>query len=356
MRAGPIASTLGHVAVILWAVVSLPGSRPPADQFVDSMPVELVDIGEVTDLKLGDKKAAKSEALQSSPVPSKLPEAKPVEKPGEATRDLDSPPTPTPSQTASAPPPPTAAPPPPAETPAEPDPAPAETPPPPKPAAAPAEPEPAPATPPPPEAAAEEPAPPPPEAEPKPAEAAPAPEATPPPIPTKLPMKKPPPPPKTPPKTETAKAVDKPPSEDKTKFDSDKIAALLDKQKPSGGGTETPTGPSALGSDQGTATTKLTLGEENLLQAQISRCYNTPAGNAGDTVVKAKIQFAMNPDGSVSGVPEILNSSSDPLFRAIAEAGRRAILRCQPYDLPDAKYDAWNQVIVNFGLEGLVGG
>jgi colicin import membrane protein len=31
-----------------------------------------------------------------------------------------------------------------------------------------------------------------------------------------------------------------------------------------------------------------------------------------------------------------------------AESARRAILRCQPYRLPIAKYDVWKDVEVNF--------
>ena len=41
--------------------------------------------------------------------------------------------------------------------------------------------------------------------------------------------------------------------------------------------------------------------------------------------IVVKVHFLLNPDGTVSGLPEVLNSSSDPLFtvdRAIGRFGR----------------------------------
>ena len=69
-----------------------------------------------------------------------------------------------------------------------------------------------------------------------------------------------------------------------------------------------------------------------------------------------RLQIELNPDGSVSGQPVVMNSSSAPFFRAASDSARRAVLRCQPYQLPAAKYDTWRQVIVNFDPREMFGG
>jgi len=323
MRVGLIVSIVGHATVLLWGLVSLPGAEPLGAPPIDAMPVELVDIGELTELKKGSKTAAPSEAPQAATIETKTPDAPPVEDPGNAKAPQDAPPTPETSKVAAVPDagaPPPEAPEPPQESPAEPEAAP---PPPPEPAPSEAQveetPEPAPST---------------------------APVVAP-----KTPQKKP-----APPKPSKQKPVQTAQANDKSKFNSDKISALLDKQTPSGGGTQTPSGAAALGSDKGTSTTKMTLSELDALRSQIQRCWNPPVGATDGDAIIVKIHMELNPDGSVVGQPEVVNSSAAPFFRAAADSARRAILRCQPYQLPAAKYDTWREVTVNFDPREMFGG
>jgi hypothetical protein len=37
-------------------------------------------------------------------------------------------------------------------------------------------------------------------------------------------------------------------------------------------------------------------------------------------------------------------AAGNPYMRAAAEAGRRAIMTCQPYKLPPDKYDTWHDI------------
>lgn len=103
----------------------------------------------------------------------------------------------------------------------------------------------------------------------------------------------------------------------------------------------------SLGSPLGNAAT-LSQNELDALRAQLQACWNPPIGlaEAKELVVAVRIQF--NRDGSLSADPTVMNRSANPLFQVAAETARRAVLRCQPYRLPVAKYDVWKDVEVNF--------
>ena len=323
MRVGPIVSILGHVAIFAWAIVGLPGAKPYPAEPVDAMPVELVEIGEITALRLGSKTAPDAEVDRASTVETDTPEAPPVEDAGNSQTTQDAPPVPDPGDVAAtpdagAPPPPTPEPEPEVTEPEPP--AEAAEPTPPEPAPTPAE-QPAEATPTPPEPSA------------APAQA------------TRTPKTKP-----TPPKKVTATA------NAESKFNSDKISALLDKQKPSGGGTQKPAGQTALGSSKGKTVSEMSQTELDALKGMISRCWNPPVGATDGDELVVKIRFKLNQDGTVSGNPTVENSGSHPFFRAAADSARRAVLRCQPYNLPIEKYDTWDEVIVNFDPREMYGG
>ena len=54
MRVGLIASIGGHLAVLVWGVVSFPEARPFDVGPVDTLPVDLVPISEITRLRIGE--------------------------------------------------------------------------------------------------------------------------------------------------------------------------------------------------------------------------------------------------------------------------------------------------------------
>jgi hypothetical protein len=44
----------------------------------------------------------------------------------------------------------------------------------------------------------------------------------------------------------------------------------------------------------------------------------------------------------------------DARFQQAFEAGRRALIRCSPYELPREKYGQWRNIEVVFNPEGMV--
>mgnify|MGYP000182787506 FL=1 len=312
MRASLIASLTGHSVILLWGLIAFPDAESFSVPQVDSLPVELVPIEDITKLRIGDKKAEVREvaAVEPSETPDIEP-PKPAEKPGEKKAE-PTPPKPTPA----------------------PAPAPAPTP---QPVA---EPEPAPAPEPEPAPVAEQAPAPAPAAEPVPQQPAPAPQQ----IVTKVsPRSKP-----TPPKRTT-----EPPREE---LDTTEIAALLDKRDPAKQSGQASQEPASLGSERGQENVRMSQSELDALRGQVAQCWSPPVGAVGAEDLMVRVRFNLSQSGEVSSSPEVMNSSGNPAFNAAASSAVRAIMRCAPYSLPIAKYEAWQEVIINFDPREMLGG
>ncbi|MGH0001638.1 cell envelope biogenesis protein TolA [Pseudovibrio ascidiaceicola] len=310
MRAGLIASLVVHVVVLVAGAVSLNFGKELNTAPVDSLPVDLVPVSELTKLQLGTKEAKeiKEAALQPTKKPAEKPE--PEKKTGEAKKEVKK------------------------VQEAKKEVQQAETPPPPP---EPAEPEPAPKEVPKEKAPVET------------AELGPEIEKTEKPkqVVKVRPRSKPKPParPKAPKKEEPKKKED---------FNS-KMAALLNKTNAKSSGTAKSAKPASLGSELGQTNVKMSQSELDALRGQVARCWNPPVGAAGAEDLTVRLQFNLSRTGEVEGQMKVLNSSSNPTFRAAASSAERAVYRCGPYSLPAAKYDAWKTVILNFDPRDMLG-
>ncbi|SEP60317.1 Cell division and transport-associated protein TolA [Faunimonas pinastri] len=378
MRLGAGVSIAVHLGILVFALFGLPNSKPMNVDDFDAMPVDLVDMSEISDMRIGDKKAkpVKDEPPQTksnikAPTPSK-PADKPVDRPVDAANEAAPPPTqaptPEPPKPTPTPPPPPPPPPPPEPAPKPPEPAP----PPPKPVPPPVE-KPAP---PPPKPAPE----PTPEPAPKPEqkeEAKPQPEKPTPPAPKPPPPRptppKPTPPKPTPPKmdkadqdelTKLAEATPKQQSKEKSqdsksnkKFDEDNIAALLNKQKAGGGDPDPANKPQTFGSDKGKQTASLSQSEVDALKSALYRCWNPPVAvrEAGNLQVEIRIELQQN--GQLAAAPQLLSGGGDPVGQVAAESAMRAVEACAPYTmLPADKFESWHQIDFTFDPSQMLGG
>lgn len=293
----------GHVALFVLLSLSLFSARVPKPPLADPMDVQFVD-------KVGLASAA-PKVSQEAPAPSEAPEKGPPEE--------------------TAPPPPKA----------EPAPQPKPTPAPPKPTPAPPRPEPKPEKPKPeprPKPAPEKPRP----EKPKPEKAKPAPEKA---------QKKP----------------DKAKPEKQQGLSSDFLKDLP-KDKP---GKAKPKG-SRLGSDflKGLSPSKAPgkssaprasavsaqsmAGLVALIASKVKPCYNPPAGGADAGQITTILSIRMNRDGSVAdvttGAQSGVNASNHAYARQMADAARRAVLRCSPITgLPANLYEGgWSDFDFRF--------
>jgi colicin import membrane protein len=112
-----------------------------------------------------------------------------------------------------------------------------------------------------------------------------------------------------------------------------------------------PKGPKA-GAPEGTHQ-KLTATEASLLigaiTGKVKQCWNINAGMEGAAQLIPKVEFELNRDGTVRGVPKITNPQSSPQFQDAATSAVRAIVQCQPYSgLPAERYEFWEVVRLTF--------
>ncbi|MEQ8401896.1 MAG: TonB family protein [Roseitalea porphyridii] len=349
MRVGLATSATLHVLVLGWGLITL--SEPEAFDVddVEALPVELVSLAEITQIQEGSEDAPSLEPAAPEPVETPEPEPEAVNV-GDNERDQATPETeeqqPVEVEEARLPDPVDVPVPQPVERP-EPEPV--------------AEPEPeAPATPatevaPDPEPAQE--------VSPDPVEEvieAAEPEPTPEPESVALPETIPTPtarPERPPAQTaetpnredretpQTQAATESPETPDPS--ETDEVANLLNRERGSGGGAAPSEQTASLGGERSTGGTTLTQSEMDALRSQIQACWNPPAGVIDAAELRVSVRFRLDPSGRVEGQPTITNSSGN---RQADESARRAVLRCgmNGYNLPADKYEAWQDVVVNF--------
>ncbi len=155
-----------------------------------------------------------------------------------------------------------------------------------------------------------------------------------------LPQQKPTPPPRVEP--------------EETVLDLDRIAALLDKSEEEDRAAPPPETTDSGQQDQAdeanfTGTdVALTGDERDAFIRQIERCWNPVIGVVGADSLLVRMRIYLTQNGAVDGELEVLNTEGTSQFRAASERARRAVLQCQPYDMPAEKYDAWQEIILNF--------
>lgn len=137
-----------------------------------------------------------------------------------------------------------------------------------------------------------------------------------------------------------------------SKFDPKKIENIVSRNQ-TGTNQSTQERTASLGSPRGTnAAIKMSQTEIDALVGQIRRCWNPPPGavEAGITVT---LRFALNQDGSLQGGPVIAKTPDHPLAVPLANSASRALRMCGPYKLPAEKYAVWQQVEATFDPKDL---
>lgn len=300
MRIGLILSVLFHGGLLAWALISLVNAKEFKPAEVQNIPMDIVDVSELTKLKAGLKKEPEKKETKK-PDPKK-PVAKQIEPEKKKKK-------PAPKRKV--------------------------------------------------EAAA---APEPPKPEIKKPEVK-KPEVKPEPVPKKKVAEKPKPKPKPkkipPAPKPKPKVVKKAPPKKKKNFDEDKIAALLNKVPDAGASTsqlpDLPGAEKVKGDPEGRALT-MSINEIDLFRRQVSQCWNPPVGGLGAEDLLVKLRLELNSDGTLKNQPRVMNRSGSPFFRAAADSATRAIWQCQPYNLPQEKYKLWRDMIINFDPRNMLRG
>ena len=148
-------------------------------------------------------------------------------------------------------------------------------------------------------------------------------------------------------KVEPAKKTEK---ADKADDDTteDKIAALLNKQDASKGGAKRSTKKASLGTKKGKGK-KLSASEMDALRSAIEQCWSVPIGLSDAVDMRVTVTMKLARDGALASKPTVKATGGEKgARRAFAGSARRAVMKCAPYSLPVEKYDTWSEVVVNF--------
>jgi len=150
-----------------------------------------------------------------------------------------------------------------------------------------------------------------------------------------------------------AKATPPPPVKKREyKFDTETIAALVDKRDPTrqAYAGETMNSTPALGAAKGTAAT-LSQSELGAMRARLKRLWNLQ-GDETPEEQTLTVRIWLGLDRRLSAAPQVVASGNTPRAKAAAESAVRAVLQGQPYTmLRDETYQQWKYMDIDFGPE-----
>ena len=150
--------------------------------------------------------------------------------------------------------------------------------------------------------------------------------------------------------------------EKKELFDPNELKAKIDKAKIDSSAKKVKkTNEITQDQDKSILTGKLTITEEQALQAQIFTCWSIPLGlpfNSEDMLVRVKL--SLKPDGSIEDMEMLdhmkMNTPGKERFRTLADSVKRAMQICNPLRVPASGYERWKKIIFNFNASEMLGG
>tara|TARA_B100001778_G_C18451991_1_gene567164 strand:- start:101 stop:910 length:810 start_codon:yes stop_codon:yes gene_type:complete len=148
--------------------------------------------------------------------------------------------------------------------------------------------------------------------------------------------------------------------EKKELFDTNSIAALIDKSKEEVAETTIKNKKITQSDDESMNLSGLTLNEEDALKAQIFGCWSIPLGLPYNENLLVRIKLKLKPDGSVIK-SEILdharmNKPGQGFYKVLAESALRAIQLCQPLRVPSTGHERWKEMQLNFDASEMLKG
>ena len=148
--------------------------------------------------------------------------------------------------------------------------------------------------------------------------------------------------------------------EKKDLFDSNNIAALIDKSKVESAETSKKIDKITQDQDKSIDFGGLSLSEEDALKAQIFGCWSIPLGLPYNENLLVRIKLQLKPDGSIIRTEIIdharMNKPGQGFYKVLAESALRAIKLCQPLRVPSKGYERWKELQLNFDAREMLEG
>jgi len=140
--------------------------------------------------------------------------------------------------------------------------------------------------------------------------------------------------------------------EKKELFDTNEIAALIDKAKEEEAVEQKKSKKLTQSNVKNSFATGLTLSEEDALRAQIFGCWSVPLGLPYDDDLLVRIKLELKKDGTIMKSEildhERMNRPGQKFYKILAESALRAIRICQPLKVPPTGYEKWKNIQLNF--------
>ena len=97
----------------------------------------------------------------------------------------------------------------------------------------------------------------------------------------------------------------------------------------------------------------MTASQRSLLGAMmkqaVSRCWNINSGLEGADKVIVDLEIRLGQDGRLNGQPVVVNSGRGAIFQDAVNSAIRALIQCEPYDLPQQFYKGgWDHMVITF--------
>ena len=148
--------------------------------------------------------------------------------------------------------------------------------------------------------------------------------------------------------------------EKKELFDTNNIAALIDKSKVESAETNKKMDKVTQNQNKDANFKGLSLSEEDALKAQIFGCWSIPLGLPYNENLLVRIKLQLKPDGSIIRT-EILdharmNKPGQGFYKVLAESALRAVKLCQPLRVPSSGYERWKELQLNFDAREMLEG
>tara|TARA_B110000046_G_scaffold62770_1_gene70258 strand:- start:14 stop:823 length:810 start_codon:yes stop_codon:yes gene_type:complete len=148
--------------------------------------------------------------------------------------------------------------------------------------------------------------------------------------------------------------------EKKELFDSNNIAALIDKSKVERAETNKKLDKITQDQDKSIDFGGLSLSEEDALKAQIFGCWSIPLGLPYNENLLVRIRLQLKPDGSIIKTEIIdharMNKPGQGFYKVLAESALRAVKLCQPLRVPSKGYERWKELQLNFDAREMLEG
>ena len=143
-------------------------------------------------------------------------------------------------------------------------------------------------------------------------------------------------------------------------FDTNNIAALIDKSKEEAAIEANKTDQVTQDQVKNFENSGLSLSEEDALKAQIFGCWSIPLGLPYNENLLVRIKLELKPDGSVVKSEVLdharMNRPGQGFYKVLAESALRAVKLCQPLRVPSTGYERWKELQLNFDAREMLEG